>query len=143
MTVVMEGSRPLICEIQALVVPSNLNFPRRVASGVSEKRLELLIAVVQKHLKLPLDRMDIFVNVVGGLKITETASDVAVIMAMISSFKNIPLGSVAIGEVGLLGELKKVINESARIKEAKKLGFKKIVSQGNFRYLSDIMKALR
>jgi DNA repair protein RadA/Sms len=70
LTVVMEGSRPIIVEIQALVVPTNLSFARRVASGISEKRLELLLAVMQKHLRLPFDRVDVFVNVVGGLKIT-------------------------------------------------------------------------
>jgi DNA repair protein RadA/Sms len=143
LTVVMEGSRPLICEIQALVVPSNLNFPRRVANGISEKRLELLLAVIQKHLKVPTDRMDIFVNVVGGLKITENASDLAVVMAVLSSFKNKPLKStVAVAEIGLLSELKKVINEASRIKEAKKLGFKNIISSGNFKYLNDILKTL-
>ncbi|OGH12888.1 MAG: DNA repair protein RadA [Candidatus Levybacteria bacterium RIFCSPHIGHO2_01_FULL_40_10] len=143
LTVVMEGSRPIIVEIQALVVPSNLSFPRRVSNGISEKRLELLLAVIQKHLKTPLDRMDVFVNVVGGLKITETAADFAVCMAILSSFKNKALpGAVAIAEVGLLGELKKVLNESSRIKEAKKLGFKRIYSVSNFRYLSDIIRNL-
>lgn len=143
LTVIMEGSRPLICEIQALVVPTHLNFARRVANGISEKRVELLLAVIQKHLKVPVDRMDVFINVVGGLKITENASDLAVAAAILSSFKNKPLAStVAIAEVGLLGELKKVMNESARIKEAKKLGFKNIISSEKFKYLSDILKNL-
>ena len=142
-TIVMEGSRPLAVEIQALVVPSNMNFPRRVTNGISEKRLELLLAVLRKHLKVALDRMDVFVNVVGGLKITEIGSDLAVCAAVLSSYKNKPvLGSVAIGEVGLLGEIKKVINEEVRIKEAKKLGFKRIISSEKFNYLNDIMSIL-
>lgn len=143
LTVVMEGSRPIIVEIQALVVPTNLNFARRVANGIAEKRLELLIAVLRKHLRIPVDRFDVFVNVVGGLRITENAVDLAVCMAIVSSFRNKPIKStVAISEVGLLGELKKVINENARVKEAKKLGFKNIISQANFRNLGDIIKAL-
>ncbi len=143
LTVVMEGSRPIIVEIQALVVPTNMNFARRVANGIAEKRLELLIAVLRKHLRIPVDRFDVFVNVVGGLRISENAVDLAVCMAIVSSFRNKPLKStVAISEVGLLGELKKVINENARVKEAKKLGFKNIISQSNFRNLGDIIKAL-
>ena len=142
LTVVMEGSRPLIVEIQALVVPSNLSFPRRVSNGIADKRLELLLAVIQKHIKVPLDRMDVFINVVGGLKITETASDLAVCMAILSSFKNQALkSSVAIAEVGLLGELKGVLNEKARVNEARKVGFKNILT-AEFKNLGDIMKNL-
>jgi DNA repair protein RadA/Sms len=123
--VVMEGSRPILAEIQALSINSNLPYPRRVASGISEKRLELLLAILQKHCRLPLDRFDIFVNVVGGFKITETASDLAVCLAIVSSFKGKPLNkTAAVAEVGLLGELKKVIFADKRLKEAKKFGFK-------------------
>lgn len=126
-TVVMEGSRPILVEVQALAISSNLPYPRRVASGISEKRLELLLAILQKHCKLPLDRFDIFVNVVGGFKISETASDLAVCLAILSSFKGKPLNkTAAIAEVGLLGELKKVIFADKRIKEAKKFGFETI-----------------
>lgn len=143
LTVVMEGTRPLLVEIQALVVPSNLSFPRRVAIGIAEKRLELLLAIMQKHLKIPLDRMDVFINVVGGLKITETAVDAAVVLACASSYKNKPLKStVAIAEVGLLGEVKSVLNEKARMAEAKKLGLKNIKTASSFSYLSDIIKGL-
>lgn len=143
LTVVMEGSRPIIVEIQGLVVPTNMSFARRVSSGISEKRLELLIAVMQKHLRIPFDRLDVFVNVVGGLKITETGVDLAVILACLSSYKNKPLPStVAVAEVGLLSELKTVIGEKTRIKEAKKLGFKNIINSAQFSYLNDIMKNL-
>lgn len=140
LAVVMEGSRPLIVEIQALVVPSNLSFPRRVSNGISEKRIELLIAVIQKHLKVPLDRMDVFINVVGGLKITETAADLAVCMAVLSSYRNKALRStVAMAEVGLLGEIKNVTNEKARINEAKKLGIVNIITGSKYSRLDDIM----
>ncbi|HVZ11840.1 MAG TPA: DNA repair protein RadA [Patescibacteria group bacterium] len=143
LTVVMEGSRPLPVEVQALVVPTNMSFARRVANGIAEKRVELLLAVIQKHLRIPIDRHDVFVNVVGGLKITENASDLAVCLAVLSSFKNKPLKStVAIAEIGLLSELKSVMNEAARVKEAKKLGFTNVITHGNMKYLGDIMKSL-
>lgn len=123
--VVMEGSRPILVEIQALTISTNLPYPRRVASGISEKRLELLLAILQKHARLPLDKFDVFVNVVGGFKITETAADLAVCMAIISSFKAKPLSKIAaIGEVGLLGEIKKVSQIKKREQEAKKFKFK-------------------
>ncbi len=143
LTVVMEGSRPIIVEIQALCVPSNLSFPRRVSNGIADKRLELLLAVIQKHARVPLDRVDVFVNVVGGLRITETAVDLAVVMATVSSFKNKPLGStVAIGEVGLLGEIKNVVNQKSRVNEAGKMGFKKIITSSKSKFLGDIIKNL-
>jgi len=143
LTVLMEGARPIIVEIQGLVVPSNLSFPRRVSNGFSSSRLELLLAVIQKHLKLPFERIDVFLNVVGGLRITETAADLAVCMACISSFKNKPLGSIiAVGEVGLLGEIKDVLNLKLRLKEAKKLGFKRTVSNENYKFLNDIIRAI-
>lgn len=143
LTVLMEGARPIIVEIQGLVVPSNLSFPRRVSNGFSEKRLELLLAVITKHLKLPFERMDVFLNVVGGLRITETAADLAVCLASISSFKNKPLGSIiAVGEVGLLGEIKDVLNLKLRLKEAKKLGFKNIINNENHKFLTEVIKDL-
>lgn len=128
-TVVMEGSRPLLVEVQALTVPSILPFPRRVAQGIPEKRLELLLAVLQRHGTINVDKFDVFVNVVGGLKITETSSDLATCLAIASSIKGVALHStVAVAEVGLLGETKSVINLEKRIKEAKKFGYTKIVS---------------
>ena len=142
LTVVMEGTRPIIVEIQGLVVPSNLSYPRRVSNGIFEKRIELLIAVMQKHAKIPLDRFDVYVNVVSGLRISETSSDLAVCLALISSFKNRPVNAVAISEIGLLGELKSVLNEKARVKEAKKLGFKNIITHSKYGFLGDIMKTI-
>ncbi len=123
--VVMEGSRPILVEIQALTISSNLPYPRRVASGISEKRLELLLAILQKHGRMSLDKFDIFINVVGGFKVSETAADLAVCMAIVSSFKGKALPkSAAIAEVGLLGEIKKVTNLKKREQEAKKFNFK-------------------
>lgn len=142
LTVVMEGTRPIIVEIQGLVVPSNLSYPRRVSNGIFEKRIELLIAVMQKHAKIPLDRFDVYVNVVSGLRISETSSDLAVCLALVSSFKNRPVNAVAISEIGLLGELKSVLNEKARVKEAKKLGFKNIITHSKYGYLGDIIKGI-
>lgn len=140
-TVVLEGSRPILAEIQALVVSSNLPYPRRVASGISEKRLELLLAILQKHAHLPLDRLDVFINVVGGFKITEPAADLAVCLAIYSSLKGKSLSkTVAIGEVGLLGEIKKVTQMEKRTKEAKKFGFK-VISFESARQISQLMKA--
>ncbi len=125
--VIMEGSRPLLVEIQALVIHSKLPYPRRVANGISEKRVELLLAILQKHAHLPLDTYDVFVNVVGGFKISEPASDLAVCMSILSSFKGSGSEKVAaVAEVGLLGELKKVMSLDKRVKEAKKFGLKTI-----------------
>ena len=103
----MEGTRAFIVEIQALTVFSKLPMPRRVANGIDRGRLELLLAVLQKQCRLPLDSMDVFVNVTGGLRLSDTSSDLAICLAIFSSFKNIPLSKiVAISEVGLLGELR-------------------------------------
>lgn len=142
LTVVMEGTRPLVCEIQALVVPSSLSYPRRVSNGIASSRIELLLAVMQKHAKIPLDRFDVYVNVVSGLRISETASDLAVCLALVSSYKNRPINAVAISEIGLLGELKDVPNVHQRVREAKKLGFKNIITSANNKFLGDIIKGL-
>jgi DNA repair protein RadA/Sms len=124
-TVILEGTRPMLVEIQALVVSTQLAMPRRVASGVDYNRLQLLVAILSKRLNVPLGGFDVFVNVSGGLKIAEPAADLAIAMAILSSFKNKALDpkAVAFGEVGLLGEVRRVGSEERRIKEAKRLGF--------------------
>lgn len=135
-TIILEGSRPLLIEVQALTVPSNLAFPRRVAQGISDRRLELLLAVLHRHGTISTDKFDVFVNVVGGLRITETASDLAICLAIASSIKSITLNDVvAIAEVGLLGETKSVLNLDKRVKEAKKFGYKKIITFHEANYL--------
>lgn len=142
-TVVQEGSRPILVEIQALAIKSNLSFPRRVATGISEKRLEMLLAVLQKHGRLNTYDYDIFVNVVGGLKIQETASDLAVIASIASSIKGKALTkTVAVGEVGLLGEVKSVLQLERRIKEAVKFGFKNIYSVKNITNILELVKII-
>jgi len=130
-TITIQGIRPMLVEIQALVVPTQLPMPRRVASGIDYKRLQVLCAVLQKRLNLPLYQSDVFVNVAGGLKLTEPAADLAICLAVYSSFKNkpLPLKSVSLGEVGLLGEIRKVCFMGKRIKEAKRLGYKIVIGE--------------
>lgn len=143
LAVTMEGSRPFLIEIQALVLTSKIPIPRRVASGIDYKRLELLLAVLQKHCNIPLSGMDVFVNVAGGIKLSDPGTDLSICLAIISSFQNIKISrKVGIGEVGLLGELRKAKSVEKRIKEAQKLGFKDIVSSNKFRTLRDAMISL-
>lgn len=137
----LEGTRPLLVEVQALTVASYLPLPRRVGNGINNNRLQMLIAIIQKHLRLPLFKFDIFVNVASGIKVFEPAADLGICLAIISSFKNKPLPgkTVAIGEVGLLGEIRNVIGLERRIKEAKKLGFSQIISPKDYNYLTKIV----
>ena len=141
-TIIMEGSRPLLIEIQALTVPSQLAMPRRVGNGVDYSRLQLLTAVLQKRLNIPLSTFDIFVNVSGGLKIAEPAADLAICLAILSSFKNtaVDAKTAAFGEVGLLGEIRGVGQEERRIKEAKRLGFTTVITSKSGQSLSAIAK---
>ncbi|UCD34135.1 MAG: DNA repair protein RadA [Nitrospiraceae bacterium] len=126
-TVSLEGTRPLLVEIQALVTTSSFGVPRRTALGVDYNRINLLIAVLDKRLGMHLGAMDIFVNVVGGLRIDEPAIDMGIIAAIVSSFRNqaIDREVFTFGEVGLSGELRAVSQASIRINEAVKLGFRK------------------
>ncbi len=124
----LEGTRPILVEIQALVTHSTLATPRRVIVGWEVSRLAMLCAVLEARCKIHLSNMDIFLNIAGGIKLFEPAADLAVAAAIISSVKNIPLSfsSVFFGEVGLSGEIRKVNQPELRIKEASKLGFNKI-----------------
>lgn len=141
LTVTMEGTRAFLVEIQALAVYSKLPIPRRVASGIDAKKLELLLAVLQKHARLPVDSNDIFVNVAGGLKLSDPACDLAICLAIYSSLKNISLSNmVAFSEVGLLGELRKSPMLEKRVKQAKKLGFKKIISSQDYKAVTEVIK---
>lgn len=128
---IMEGTRVILVEIQALVVDSQLAMPRRVGRGISLPRIQLLAAVLQKHCGLPLGNMDIFINVAGGFVINEPAADLAIAMAMASSCKNVPLptDTAYAGEIGLLGEIRSVGLLEKRIKEAKRLGFSSVISR--------------
>ena len=142
--VVMEGTRPMLVEIQALVVPSQLAVPRRVGSGIDLRRLTLLTAVLSKRLKLPLGSYDVFVNVAGGLNLKEPAADLAVCLAVVSSLKNKPVGAqtAVFGEVGLLGEIRKVSFSEKRLREAKKLGYKPLIHSSSLSgYMSVFSRA--
>ncbi|MDD4785166.1 MAG: hypothetical protein PHH12_01805, partial [Candidatus Shapirobacteria bacterium] len=162
-TVVMEGTRPMMLEIQALVVESFAPMPKRVFSGIDYNRGQLMIAIAQKSLGIPLYKYDVFLSVTGGIKIEETAADLAVLAAMWSSYKNLPLAPpltkggenqilsvdkstshlnkgrslpVFVGEVSLLGEVKKVRNWEKRGKEAEAMG-RKMVEIKNVRELKN------
>lgn len=137
---IMEGTRPLTVEIQALVVPSNLAIPRRVVKGININRLQLICAVLTKHLNLPLGNKDVFVNVTAGYKLSEPGADLGIALAIISSIKNqaLPINSIAFGELGLLGEIRSVAFQDKRVKEAKTLGYKKTISPENTKHLKDI-----
>ncbi len=136
-TVIMEGTRPMLVEIQSLVVPSQLAMPRRVGSGVDYNRLQLLVAILQKRLNIPLGTFDVFVNVSGGLKISEPSADLAIALAILSSFKNkaIDPKTAVFGELGLLGEVRSIGSGERREKEAKRLGFSTVISPSNTRNL--------
>lgn len=138
----MEGTRSFLVEVQALAVYSKLPMPRRVASGIDYKRLELLLAVLQKHCRLPVEQMDIYVNVAGGLKLSDPATDLGICLAVFSSVKNITLSkTVGIAEVGLLGELRTPSFLDKRVSQAKKLGFTKIVTPKRFETLDSVLKS--
>ncbi len=128
-TATIEGSRPVLLEVQALVTPSNYGNPQRVATGFDYKRLSILLAVLEKRVKLRLSTANVFLNIAGGLKIFEPAADLAVCCSIASSFKDkAPKeGYVAIGEVGLGGEIRSVSQIEKRIQEAEKLGFTNII----------------
>lgn len=125
----IEGTRPLLIELQALVSPTTFGMPRRTCIGVDFNRVNLLIAVLEKIAGIHLGGMDIFVNVVGGIKIIEPAADLGVIAAIVSSFREVPINpkTVVFGEAGLSGEIRAVNQADARIREAEKIGFKRAI----------------
>ena len=129
----LEGTRPLLVEIQSLVGSSPFGMPRRTSIGIDHNRISLLVAVLAKRIGLELGDQDIFVNVAGGLKVDEPAADLGIVSAMISSFLNRPVGRklVMFGEVGLAGEIRGVSRPGLRIREAKKLGFSRCLLSKN------------
>ena len=139
----MEGTRPLLIEIQALTTPTIYGLPRRTANGIDYNRLAVLIAVLEKKVGINLSNQDVYLNVVGGMKINEPAIDLGILAAIVSSYKNIPIDekTVVLGEVGLTGEIRSVNLIEKRIKEAEKLGFKKcIIPESNKKLLKESYK---
>ncbi len=145
----LEGTRPLLVEIQALVNATNFGYPKRTASGFDLNRLNLLIAVLERRTKLKLSDKDVYINVVGGMKLSDPAADLAICMAIASAAAGRKLqdGIVVFGEVGLGGEIRSVIGIDKRVAEAKKLGFTKALAprtkKNSFIYgVSDVRQAL-
>jgi DNA repair protein RadA/Sms len=140
LTMIMEGTRPLTVEIQALVVSSPLPIPRRIAKGISANRLQLICAILTKHLHLPIANKDVFVNVTGGMDVKDPGADLGIALAIVSSTKNVPLpeNSICFGELGLLGEIRNVGFSDKMLKEAKALGYSKIFSPEGYPTLSSL-----
>ncbi|EKD56711.1 MAG: hypothetical protein ACD_58C00118G0010 [uncultured bacterium] len=138
-TIAIEGSRPILVEIQALTSRTVFGYPKRTVSGFDLNRLNLLIAVLCKKLKLALDSQDIYLNIAGGMRLKDPAVDLAVCAAIISSFKNQPISEslCLFGEVGLLGEVRRVSFEKKRLEEATRLGFKTL---GKINFIEDLSK---
>jgi DNA repair protein RadA/Sms len=125
----IEGTRPLLLEVQALVAPTSYGVPQRTATGFDTRRLQMLLAVLEKRVGLHLGQYDVFVNVAGGVRIDEPAADLGMAVAIVSSLRDVPVDSqaVVIGEVGLGGEIRRIHQLERRVAEATKLGFKHIV----------------
>jgi DNA repair protein RadA/Sms len=141
----MEGTRPLLLEVQALVLKSQLAMPRRVGRGVELSRIQVLSAILEKHCGLPLGFTDVFLSAAGGIKIKEPSVDLGLAVAMASSLKNksLPNKTIFIGEVGLLGEVRNVSYLDRRIKEAKRLGYKNVISRKTHKRVKDVLKELK
>ena len=128
-TCLLEGTRPILAEVQGLVCETAFGMARRQASGIDYNRLNLLLAVMEKRGGLPLGRCDAYVNVAGGMRVSEPAVDLAVVAAILSSLKDVevPDDTIVFGEVGLSGEVRAVRQAEERIKEARKLGFRRVI----------------
>lgn len=140
---IMQGTRPILVEVQSLVVPTKMPYPKRISQGIDVKRLELLLAVLTRRCGLPFYEQDVFVNVAGGISVKNDPSiDLSVTLSCASSYfdKALPKDLLAIGEVGLLGDIREVIAQEKRVKEAKRLGFKNIVTNKEIAYLQEAIK---
>jgi DNA repair protein RadA/Sms len=141
---VLQGTRPILVEIQSLVVPTKLAYPRRIAQGIDSKRFELLLAVLTRRCGLPFYEFDSFVNIAGGISVRNDPSvDLAICLSQASAYFDKPLSksTIAIGEVGLLGEIREVIAQEKRVKEAKRLGFKNAITNRQVKYLQQAIKS--
>lgn len=140
-TVTREGNRPLLVEVQALVDESHLGNPRRVTLGLDQNRLSMLLAVLHRHGGIPMYDQDVFINIVGGVRVTETAADTGMLLSILSSFRDQPLPQklFTFGEIGLAGEIRPVPNGQERLKEAAKHGFTHaVIPKGNMPKPHDI-----
>jgi len=140
---ILEGTRPILVEVQSLVVPSKLVFPKRVSQGIDSRRFELLLAVLTRRCGLPLSEYDAYINVTGGINIkNDPSADLAICLSIASAYfdKSLPKDSIAIGEVGLLGDVREVIAEEKRIREAERLGFRKPITSRKVKYLQEAIK---
>lgn len=144
-TSILEGTRPILVEIQSLVVPTKLAFPKRTSQGFDARRLELMLAILQKRCGIPLGDFDVYVNVVGGVTIKDPGADLAVCLSIASSYfdKPLPVKLVAVGEVDLLGEIRPAASQEKRIKEAKRVGHSQVISTKEAKYLNQAIKSLR
>lgn len=139
---VLEGTRPLLLEVQALAVRSQLAMPRRVGRGVELTRIQVISAILQKYCRMPLDNYDLFINLAGGYSTKEPGLDLAMAIAIASSLKNkpVPAGTVCVGEVGLLGEIRQVNLLDRRIKESSRLGFNNVISKQSHRSIQEVVQ---
>jgi DNA repair protein RadA/Sms len=128
----MEGTRPLLLEVQALVAPTSYGVPQRTSTGFDTKRLQMLLAVLERRVGFHVGQYDVFVNIAGGVRVDEPAVDLGIAAAIVSSLKDIPVNalSVAVGEIGLGGEIRTISQIEKRVAEASKLGFKRMVLPG-------------
>ena len=136
----LEGSRPILIEVQALVTSTSYGLPQRTATGFDLRRLQMLLAVLEKRMGLNLGSQDVFVNIAGGIRIDEPAADLGIAASIVSSLRDVPVDSqaVAIGEIGLGGEIRTIAHSEKRAQEAAKLGFKKIiVPKNNLKHLKN------
>lgn len=141
----LEGTRPMLIEIQALVCPTGFGMPRRMATGIDYNRITMLMAVLEKRIGMQLHSFDAYVNVVGGIRIDEPACDLGVVAAIASSFRNVPvdLNTVVIGEVGLTGEVRAVSQIDKRAMEAMRIGFKNCIVPAGNKKMIEQMKDLK
>ena len=141
---VMEGTRPVLAEVQALVAKTTFNVPRRTADGFDFNRAVLLLAVAEKRANMKLSSFDAYINIIGGLNLDEPGADLPVVLAVASSYTDTPISddTVAIGEVGLTGEIRSVSNLNQRLAEVARLGFKRCVIPKNVSEKLEIPKNL-
>lgn len=133
LTVTIDGARPLIIEVQGLTSRAEYTFPKRTASGIDLNKLQVLVAVMKKHLKLPLDQQDVYINIAGGLRVQDPGIDLSIVSSVTSSLKEIPVPekTAFLGEIGLSGDIREVSQCDLRLKELSRLGFERVV--GNIR----------